>query len=112
MKGRPCHGTDHGYVCHLAKLCRHVTPEATINDAMLCTHLGFEHFMSHPSTTVGAISIARRNAGKGGAPEVAAALKREYARMLTQKPAQQQAFDIDLHARPKPAIGQNMELFS
>lgn len=113
MKERPCHGTDHGYVCHLSKLCRRVTSEASISDAMLCTHLGFEHFMSHPSTTVGAISSARRDAEKSGVPEVAEALRREYARMLIPKPAPPlQAPIVDPHAEVKPLIGQTMDLFS
>ena len=77
-----CHGTDYGYICHLAKLCRHVSPDATVSDAMLCEHLGFEHFMSHPSTTYGQISQAIREAEKRRGPEVVVALKREYARMM------------------------------
>lgn len=114
MNGRPCHGTDYGYICHLAQLCRHVKPEATVSDAMLCEHLGFEHFMSHPSTTVGAISVARREAEKRGVPEVVLALKREYARMLTPPPPEQkpEALGVTPHADRHSPFGQTMDLFA
>lgn len=105
-----CHGTDHGYICHLAKLCRHVNPEATVNDAMLCEHLGFEHFMSPPSTTYGQISLARREAEKRGVPEVVVALKREYARMMP--PRQHEPPGVALHAAWNSPIGQTMDLFA
>lgn len=113
MSNRPCHGADYGYICHLSTLCRHVTPEAPVSDAMLCEHLGFEHFMSPPSTTVGAISVARREAEKRGVPEVVLALKREYARMLTPTPPEPkpETPGVALHAAWHSPIGQNMELF-
>lgn len=110
-----CHGTDHGYICHLAKLCRHVNPEATVNDAMLCEHLGFEHFMSPPSTTYGQISLARREAEKRGVPEVVVALKREYARMTAPaNPSREQthAPGVALHAAWHSPVGQTMDLFA
>lgn len=104
---RHCHGTDHGYICHLAQLCRHVTPESTTSDAMKCEHLGFEHFISHPSTTYGAISRARSDAERRGVPEVVQALKREYTRMTKPK-----APDIAPHTVLHTPVGQTMELFT
>lgn len=102
---KPCHGTDHGYVCHLSNLCRHVTADATWADAMLCEHLGFEHFMSHPTTTVGTISKARSDAEKRGIPTLAQALKREYERMLAPRQAPTAPVSI-------VPIGQTMDLFA
>lgn len=100
---RPCHGSDHGYVCHLAKLCRHVASDSTVSDAMLCEHLGFEQFMSHPETTIGAISRARHEAEKRGVPEVAQALKREYRRML---------MPLQAPGCIQVAVGQTLDLFA
>lgn len=109
-----CYGIDYGYVCHLKKLCRHVTPEATPSDAMRCDHLDFVHFRSHPSITLGAISSARREAEKRRVPEVIHALTREYARMLITKPARP---NPEAPAAEEPAaldgpIGQTMDLFA
>jgi hypothetical protein len=107
----PCHGTDHGYICHLAHLCRHVTPEATTSDAMLCTHLGFEQFISHPMTTYGAISKARHDAARRGVPELEQALKREYERM-TSPEDQAGAAPQEAWIKATPPIGQTFELFA
>lgn len=109
-----CHGTDHGYICHLAKLCRHVSPEATASDAMMCEHLGFEHFMSRPDTTYGQMSQARRDAEKRGVPEVVLALKREYARMVAPRPPAPKPVPpgVALHAAWHAPIGQTMDLFA
>jgi hypothetical protein len=110
---KPCHGTDHGYICHLAQLCRHVTPEATTSDAMKCSHLGFEQFISHPMTTYGAISKARHDAARRGIPELEQALKREYERMTSPKG---QAVAVPqaalIKTMPMPPIGQTFELFA
>ena len=109
-----CHGTDYGYICHLAKLCRHVSPDATVSDPMLCEHLGFEHFMSHPSTTYGQISQAIREAEKRRGPEVVVALKREYARMMPPRQPEPKPAPpgVALHAAWNSPIGQTMDLFA
>lgn len=109
-----CHGTDHGYICHLSKLCRHVSPDATTSDAMLCQHLEFEHFLSLPGTTYGQMSQAIREAEKRRAPEVVLALKREYGRMVDPRPPtpKQEPISVAIHASWHAPIGQTMDLFA
>lgn len=86
MSTTPCHGTDYGYICHLGAHCARVTPEATVEHRMLCEHLTFPHFQSHPGTTLQTLGRLRRALQKRGIEAAAQALQREAARFFEPEP--------------------------
>jgi len=77
----PCFGIDYGYVCHLGTHCARVTPEATVEHRMLCEHLEFPHFQSHPGTTLQTLGRLRVALQKRGITTAAEALQLEYTRV-------------------------------
>ena len=78
----PCYGIDYGYVCQLSAHCCRITDEATIEHRMLCEHLEFPHFRSHPGTTLQTLGRLRRAFERRGIPTAAEALMREQNRFL------------------------------
>lgn len=77
----PCHGIDYGYVCHLKAHCCRVTDDATVEHRMLCEHLEFPHFRSHPGTTLQTLGRLRVAFERRGIPTAAEALRTEYQRV-------------------------------
>lgn len=86
MNTAPCYGIDYGYVCHLSAHCARVTPDATVEDRMLCEHLEFPHFRSHPGTTLQTLGRLRVAIQKRGIDAAAQALQREAARFFEPMP--------------------------
>ena len=85
---KPCYGIDFGYVCHLKRQCARVTPEATVEHAMLCEHLEFPHFLSIAGTTLQTLGRLRREMQKRGIHSAAAALQQEMDRFFEKPPEQ------------------------
>ena len=82
----PCYGIDYGYVCHLKDHCARVTPEATVEHAMLCEHMEFPHFQSQPGTTLQTLGRLRVALERRGITTAAEAVQREYGRVCFPQP--------------------------
>jgi len=105
----PCYGIDYGYVCHLSAHCCRVTPDATIEHRMLCEHLEFPNFQSHPSTTLQTLGRLRVALQRRGITTAVEALQREQRRFF-EKPAPTPAPGAALAAAWKPLP--QLELFA
>jgi hypothetical protein len=86
MSAAQCYGIDYGYVCHLRAHCARVTPDATVEDRMLCEHLEFPHFRSPQGTTLQTLGRLRVALEKRGIEAAAEALRREAARFFQPAP--------------------------